>query len=79
MDDKKLMEQDLVLTYRVNRFGGKLPQVDLEGLWQPSDVERMRKQVHKQARLHKAELIRAQNNLKPKEEKKDARGKRKQK
>ena len=72
MDDKQLLKKDLVLTYRVNRFGGKEAQIDLDGLWLPADVRKMERAVLKAVKGHKAEILRD-----IKKEKKD--GKRKPK
>ncbi len=57
-DDKKLMEQDLTLEYRINKTGGVEPQITLDGLWLHSDVGKMFRMVMKAARQHKLKLLR---------------------
>ena len=64
MIDKELVEKDLVLTYRFNRSSGKMPQIDLEGLWSARDVDKMARSVMREARRHKQELLKQMKGMK---------------
>lgn len=56
MDQKELLEQDIELAYTLKR-DGKAPQITLRGLWKPNDVLKMSKLVMREARIHKAKLV----------------------